>query len=357
VPELGYWAKVTAGKTVTQVPLPPISDSALEEIRISGAADSKLAPNVRQAKREAIASEKAPEKRINVNWEATALHPMAALTLKALRKSKPDQSGPVTVWGPEQFNVSVAPDNAERAARVLDAIARATDERGYAIERTENSVSLRIDGELFGFGLHEKIDRQPHKRTPEEIAREERSKRTRTRWNQYRYVPPEPEWDHIPSGNLVLLLNEKYHTSLRRIWADGTKQRIENLLNDFFAGAVAYAAAEKARRAEHERWQREWHDAERRRSEEQERRRIEESRWKFLAERIESLERAERIEGFVEAARAQLTNIDGAPQLDRFLDWSRNYAARLRAVCPPGNLSDALSAACLFDSEMKKSKE
>ncbi|MGC2306417.1 hypothetical protein [Candidatus Binatus sp.] len=28
VPGLGYWAKVAAGKAVTQIPLPPISDSA-----------------------------------------------------------------------------------------------------------------------------------------------------------------------------------------------------------------------------------------------------------------------------------------------------------------------------------------
>src|ERR1039458_6436355 len=42
VPGIGYWAKIAAGKTVTQVPLPPISGSVLDEIRIHGAPASRL---------------------------------------------------------------------------------------------------------------------------------------------------------------------------------------------------------------------------------------------------------------------------------------------------------------------------
>ena len=355
VPGIGYWAKVAAGKTVTQVPLPPISGLVLDEIRIHGAPASRLSPNVQQAKREAIAGEKAPEKKITVNSAAAAFHPMAALTLRALRKQKPDHRGLVTAWGPEHFAVSVAPGNAERAAGILDAIARAADERGYAIERAGKSVSLRIDGEPIGFQLHEKIDRQPHKLTPEEIAREEKSKKARGGANEYQYGSREPEWDYIPSGNFVLQLDEMYHSGLRRSWADGKKQRVENLLNDFFAGAVAYAAAEKAARVERERWQREWQDAEQRRWEEQERRKLEESSWKFLAGKIECLERAERIERFVEATKAQLTNSDSLPQLDRLLDWSRDYAARLRTECRPKVLNDALSEALLFGPETNES--
>lgn len=198
-------------------------------------------------------------------------------------------------------------------------------------------------------------NRQPHKRTPEEIAREERSKKARSGANEYLYRPSEPEWDYVPSGNCVLQLDEKYHTGLRRICADGRKQRIENLLNDFFAGAVAYAAAEKVARAERERWKREWQDAERRRWEEQERRKLEESRWKFLADKIEVLERAERIERFVEATKAQLANADGSPQLVRLLDWSRDHAVRLRTECLPKNLDEALSEALLFQSESNHS--
>ncbi len=353
VPGLGYWAKVAAGKTVTQVPLPPISDSALEEIRISGASDSKLPPAVRQAKREAIVGEKALEKRITVNSATAAFHPVAALTLKALRKRKPDHKGLVTAWELECFRVSVAPESVERAGGVLDAKARAADKRGFAIELTEKIAGLRIDGQLIGFRLHERIDRQPHKRTPEEIAREERSKKARRDANEYQHRLSEPEWDYVPSGNFVLQLDEMYHDGLRRTWADGRKQRIENLLNDFFAGAIAYAAAEKEAEARREKWRRERETIEQRRWAEEERRSLEENRWKFLAGRIEVLERAERIERFVEATSAQLTNTDGSPQLDRLLDWSRDYATRLRAECLPKNLNGALSEALLFQSESK----
>lgn len=100
VPGIGYWAKVAAGKHVTQIPLPPISGSTSEGIRIYGARESRLPGSVQQAKGEAIAGEKAPEKKITVNSASAAFHPTVALTRKALRKQKPDQRGLVTSWGP-----------------------------------------------------------------------------------------------------------------------------------------------------------------------------------------------------------------------------------------------------------------
>ncbi len=76
------------------------------------------------------------------------------------------------------------------------------------------------------------------------------------------------------------------------------RRRVEELLNDFLAGAVAYAAAEKAAREEREKRHREWEDAQRRRLAEQERRQREESRLKFLVSKMEALELAVRIEAF-----------------------------------------------------------
>src|ERR1700722_9034582 len=108
-----------------------------------------------------------------------------------------------------------------------------------------------------------------------------------------------PQWDYSPSGLLVLELEEKHHSGMRRIFRDGKRQQLENLLNDFLAAAVAYAAAEKAWREEHERQRREWDEQERRRIEQQQHVERNRKRWKFLSERILSLERADQIDRFV----------------------------------------------------------
>jgi hypothetical protein len=234
VPRRGYLAKVAAGKPVKPGRFVPLNEPALDQVRIYGAPESQLLPNIQQARREAIDGEKAPEKRITVNSENRALHPMAALTLKTLRKRKPGHQGLVTASGTECFNVSGAPPNVERAVQILDALAYAAEERGYAIERTENAACLRINGERIELELRETIVRQPHRRTPEEMVREERAKNSRS--GAHELAPWEPRWDHLASGKLVLQLAEKYHTGLRRMWSDGKRQRIENLLNDFLAG-------------------------------------------------------------------------------------------------------------------------
>jgi len=49
----------------------------------------------------------------------------------------------------------------------------------------------------------------------------------------------------------MLQVDQHYHDGVRRTWADGKTLRLEYLLNDFLAGVVACAAAEKARREEH----------------------------------------------------------------------------------------------------------
>ena len=126
-----------------------------------------------------------------------------------------------------------------------------------------------MNGEQLEFLLNEKINREPHKVTPAETTRAEREKR---RWpSDLEYRPWwMPQWDYSPSGMLVLELEEQYDSGLRRGFRDGKRQHLENLLNDFLAAAVAYAAAEKARREEHERQRREWNEQEQRRIEKQE---------------------------------------------------------------------------------------
>lgn len=105
--------------------------------------------------------------------------------------------------------------------------------------------------------------------------------------------------DYSPSGKLMPELEEHYHSGLRRVFSEGKRQRLEKVLNDFMAAVISYSAAQKARIEEHERWRRERQEQEQRNIEQQQQQ-IERSkrRWEFLSDRIEALERAEKINTF-----------------------------------------------------------
>ena len=229
--------------------------------------------------------ESAADRKIIVSPRLVDLHPIAQATLQRLRKAKANDHGVVASFGPDLFSVAVSPSQVDRSIRILNAVARASAERGFSVERGKNSACLLVNGEQLEFFLSEKINREPHKDTPAETARAEREKK---RWpSDLEYRPWWiPQWDYSPSGKLVLELGEQYHSGLRRIFRDGKRQQLEDLLNDFLAAAVAYAAAVKARREEHERQRREWNEQEQRRIEKREQVERNRKRWKFVSERI-----------------------------------------------------------------------
>jgi hypothetical protein len=263
------------------------------------------------------------------------LHPVVQATLQKLRKAKANDHGVVASFGPDLFSVAASPSRIDRSIRILNAMARAAAERGMSVERGKDSACLLVNGERIEFLFSEKIDREPHKVTSAETTRAEREKRRWPRIFEYR-----PWWmpqrDYSPSGILVLELGEKYHSGLRRGFRDGKRQHLENLLNDFLAAAVAYAAAEKARREEHERQRQEWNEQEQRRIEKQEQVERNRKRWKFVSERILSLERADRVDRFVRyiEGACSATNSVG-DNVKRFIDWAEAYSSVLKSVCDP----------------------
>jgi hypothetical protein len=78
---------------------------------------------------------------------------------------------------------------------------------------------------------------------------------------------------------------------------------------------------------------------------------VTDARWKFLLSKIETLELAHKMEQFVEVIEPQTSDYGTTAQLDRFLEWSRKYAAPLRSRCSLDNIEAALSATGLLKPE------
>jgi hypothetical protein len=329
----GFWARVAAGYPLKRPELRLPSRPEIEEIRIFGSSYARVKPEIREAERDAKAMESAADRKIIVSQRLVDLHPVAQATLQRLRKAKANDHGVVASFGPDLFRVAVSPVQVDRSIRILNAMAGAAAERGMSVERGKDSACLLVNGERIEFLLGEKIDREPHKVTPAETTRAEREKR---RWpSDLEYRPSwMPQWDYSPSGILLLELDQPYHSGLRRGFRDGKRQHLENLLNDFLAAAVAYAASEKARREEHERQRQEWNEQEQRRIGKQAQVERNRKRWKFVSERILSLERADKIDRFVQYIESACSATNSVGQnVRRCIDWAKAYSNVLKSVC------------------------
>jgi vacuolar-type H+-ATPase subunit I/STV1 len=124
---------------------------------------------------------------------------------------------------------------------------------------------------------------------------------------------------------------------IRRTWADGKQQRIEDCIGDFMVGLTVAAAAIRKYRQETEERHRQWEEE--RRREEEERRIAEEQkrRAELVTELIEKWEEAARLRRFVKAideetARSGFSEVQ-KNDIQQVADWTREYADSLDPLC------------------------
>lgn len=189
----------------------------------------------------------------------------------------------------------VSREQLPRALKVLNALLLALEERGQSASwpKEENaSLAVNIDGEAVRFSLSEPTDSAPHVLTPTEVKHP---------WSA-------PKYDYKLTGKLQLQIANLPHFMgpIRRTWADGKQQRIEDCIGDFMVGlTVAAAAIKKNRQQTEERHRRR---EEERKREEEERRIAEEHQRKaeLVTELIGNWEEAVRLRKFVESISKKL---------------------------------------------------
>ncbi len=283
-PPVGYWAKKEVGKAPARPPLPPVHEAGLQKVELL-VPDGPVIRGPRPFFDPQIAEFAAAEQERPPIRVADALrnpHPLIVRTREWLAKAsvkQPAESQYGLREKPEPklsglLDLDVSKDLESRSLRILDALLKAFEDRGFDIKAVEDGhkrfMRVRVFGESFDLRLREKLRRVDHKPTPKELAE----------LRLYHGLLGPPKWDFVPSGLLEL---SSYHAGghcyPERTWRDSEKRQLESVLGeitpwmlgrvDMAREAAAREQEEARRRAEHERLRRE---AEARRKREEARR-------------------------------------------------------------------------------------
>lgn len=335
-PPLGYWAKRAHGKRVHQKPLPSSAENPPIKIHLVARPILEKAAALVAAEEAALANE-ADQPLIVVPIERPAkLHPIAAATARAVRSTRADSEGIKHAKGPGG-DTSIAAASLDRALCIIDAFARAAEDRGYAIEQHEEGARIIIDGIPLAWCIYEIKDRAPHQPTKEEIKVQAQREADRARWpslySSGSATKVYRSWDYFPSGRLAMNFIDTTcfrWASTRRIghWRDRKNKRLEDYLGDAMVALATGAIAVKHRLAEEA-------EAARLRAEEDERRRVEQARreralkrHEFILKKAEDFGRYERLAAFAAHLESEVYEHTDEP-VDRLIDELTSVVAVL----------------------------
>jgi len=214
-----------------------------------------------------------------------------------------------------------------------------------------------VGGEEISIELSEQRDRVPHIQTEKEIvtlakwqAKHKLELRQDT-WASAWDKPRIADWDYPPNGRLTIELDKGlYHSDgIRRKFADGKRQRLENLTGSILVSAASISAARKTT-AEQQRLQMlEWEESERQRNETERTNTLEHKRWECLELQMARHEKARRVEDFVEAFKTSKKGKQLSLDCEKFILWAETTGRLLREAASPEALTLTLERYKLMD--------
>jgi hypothetical protein len=316
VPPRVYWQQKHAGQPVKRTKLPRLSISSSERL-------GAIAFRSRGRQRDAAGGGERTEAPVILVPEVlTDPHPLVAHTILALRRAKPAKNGtlPRSSSG-DYLDVRVSLGTVDRAMRVMDALLRACEDRGYAvsiqIQEKEAVSQVEVDGEAVAFHVEEGIDTVA-------ISPEERKPVRGLSWQGA------PERKDVPNGLLGFHIDADwywYQGNARRSWRDGEEQRLEECLGQVLVGLEAAAVAIKGSRAESEARDRRFKEEARQRKRDAWLASGEKKRREVIHEELGSLRLINELRAYVALRRRHVA--DPSQVLEEWLSWVSAYADEL----------------------------
>jgi hypothetical protein len=317
LPWRGYWQQKAAGKEVSRPVLPPLPAGSPAHLNAA-----VLTPSVRSTPEEGPVAEQRryeslPDHRIVVPERLTRSHPLVEQTRVVLRQASVDERGVPWAWNKRYLDVHVTRGSLDRALRIMDALLKALEKRGFSVqivmEGKDAKTKVRIDEDEVKIRLDERT------------RRVERKPKSGEKWVY-------PQYGFLPTGHFTLRIDSYLGDGAQLSWSDGKQQRLEERLNDFVVGLVAWAEREKERRQEREHREREWKEAEQRRLESKRRQEEENARIGELERKVVAWVKSGQVRDFVTAVRARMDEADEVEDreaLERWTEWALAYADRL----------------------------
>ncbi len=314
-PPRGYWRKLEVGRAPPKPKLKPLTKHGIDSVVITPVAEDYPASQLKG---------ETPEK-IPVPTVVEEPHRLIQKTQVALEKGKADEKGIVQPRNKICLDIAVTRDQVERACRVMDALVKALEARGYPVTVAGDpkaKTTVNIDGESFEFGIDEKISRSDHLPTKEERARYGKSY-----WMM-------PKYDYEPTGLLCLRIRNAPY-GCRQQWADGKRQKIEDCLGEFVLGLRAAAQREKELREERRLREIAWAEEKKRREELERLARLDKMRAEKLTKDAADWELANRIRGYVQELESRPYRVEG---LAEWIEWAKGYANKIDPLMRPDEL-------------------
>jgi len=326
-PGWGYWQQLAAGMDPVREELPDRGSGTPTEVQIKKHAPKVKAPPV------AVPS-------VPVADTLAGADSLVREIQQRLRGPLETEHGMKVIFGGGHAVVKVSPQTENRTLRILNALFKALRARGHDIRlRTTREygrefavLETAIGGETaIDFWLTEHVKRTERVLTKEEKARKER----------FHFLLA-GRYDYAPSGRLILEINAPSGYELRRRWADGKKQRIEDVLGEVVVGLEAAALAW---RDDQERRERERHDEERRERQRQaanrraaHRKALEED----LVQMANAWAQAQLVRSFLVAVQDKVREAERSDGFAAWLSWAMDHVEEVDPLADPQAIAKSL---------------
>jgi hypothetical protein len=338
LPRRGHWAKVVAGHTVKRARLPALREGEPTEYRIERVA--QVGGTVSAELDEKLSRELRPDAAIVVSDELASPHALVASTASVLKRAKLDGVKRVSSGEPGCLDVVVSPALVIRACRIMDALIKALEARGYPVEvlpsrdkahtphggqawseKLPAMTRVRIGEDFVPFGIFEELKHSfPPPKRPDSS-----DFKTYMQWSRL------PQPSKIPSGRLTLTMKYERNAG-RKSWTDDKPKRLEGCLNTFVRALIRTAEIVRRRRLEQEAAEKRWQEEARRRRRNEKAEQKYSRRSQRLEEELSGWRAAAEIRAYVAHTRDLLAKT--SPATTRLEPWLRWALRRADALDP-----------------------
>lgn len=342
LPPRGHWAKLSAGKPTTKIPLPPHKGRQDYPIRLEEVSKEKLDQRNQELRQIAELKEKLAKSSVDHSSDIP-VHPIVKAASKVLlRKTGWKNEKGLRHVPSEILDISVTEGSVERALGLTNKVFHALGlQENFDVkidsEKQTTWLQFKDHGVRFQFQITEQVRRSNHEPTEaEKLAQKRYFEGTRLGRFDTNYSYP-PRYDYTPTGLLTLSIGAFPY---RKTWNDTKSTELFDRIEEIVIGVVTGIDATKKYNHEQE-LERQRRERARLRHEDLKKRRTEELAKLEIAERqAQNLERAERLRKLADAKEAQA--IAQGQLTDKLIDWLSWVRAKADTIDPTVLVSDPI---------------